>query len=127
MDEGSNAARQRVAMRGGAAQARRVRKRAALIRRRDRSQSPHEWPSARPSGWGTNQDGCGDISAKRGRTISAASSARVARVSRLRHGYFRHGYLKKHDKSSAMVGTSRLRSRNRFLISQLVSAIRRHP
>jgi hypothetical protein len=39
----------------------------------------------------------------------------------------RHGYLKKHDKSSAMVGTSRLRSRNRFLISQLVSAIRRHP
>jgi len=47
LDEGSNAARQRAAMRGGAAQARRVRKRAALIPRRDRSQSPHERPSAR--------------------------------------------------------------------------------
>jgi len=45
----------RAAMRGGAAQARRVRKRAALIRRRDRSQSTHERPSARPLR-GTDQD-----------------------------------------------------------------------
>jgi hypothetical protein len=46
----------RAAQRGGAAQARRVRKRAALIRRRDRSQSPHERPSARPPVRGTAQE-----------------------------------------------------------------------
>jgi hypothetical protein len=46
-------------------------------------------------------------------------------IKRLVYGPSHHP--KKHAKSSAMVGTSRLRSRNRFLISQLVSAIRRHP
>jgi hypothetical protein len=46
-----------------------------------------------------------------------------------RLGTILHGrcYLKKHDRPSAIVVTSRLRSRNRFRISQLVSAISRHP
>jgi hypothetical protein len=35
--------------------------------------------------------------------------------------------LKKHDSSSAIVGTKRLLSKKRFLISQLVSATKRQP
>lgn len=55
LDEGSNAARQRAALRGGAAQIP-VRKRAALIPRRDRAQVLHERPDFVGCSKGTAQE-----------------------------------------------------------------------